>query len=187
MIDRSKTRASGLLRGLAASILVLLSLTGCGYTLVGRASNLPEDIQDVYIEPLRNDTARAQVEQILTQAITDEMLTRRRFNVVNDTSEADAVLGGSVLSLTTRSLEFDPDGLASSLEVTITADISFSRVPTAGQEEGEVVWSNARYVFRQSYEVLDGGLDYQNRETIALEEVSDRFARTLVTDLLEGF
>jgi outer membrane lipopolysaccharide assembly protein LptE/RlpB len=170
-----------------AAVLALLILTGCGYALVGRASNLPEDVRDVYIEPLRNDTPRSQIEQILTQAITDEMLTRRRFNLVNDAASADAVLKGAVVSLSTRSLEFDTDGLASNLEVTITANMTFQRVPSGGQEEGEVLWSNARYVFRQSYEVLGGGLDYQNRENIALEEVSDRFARTLVTDLLEGF
>jgi len=67
----------------AALGLLLLTLTGCGYALVGRASsNVPEDVREVYIRPLENQTQRTQVEQALTRAIADEMVTRNRFSVV---------------------------------------------------------------------------------------------------------
>ena len=62
--------------------LALAALAGCGYALVGRGSNLPEDVREVYIAPLENRTQRSQVEQVLTRAIADEMVTRRRFAVV---------------------------------------------------------------------------------------------------------
>ncbi len=172
----------------AISILAFgLVVTGCGYTLVGRASNLPEDIQRVHVESLRNSTARPQVEQILTNAISAELLTRRRFKVVNSAEEADAILRGTVLSFTVRPIAFDAQGLAQSLEISIAADMKLQRRPGPTGEEGEVVWSNSRYVFREDYLLEEEGVAFFDRENIAIEETSKRFAETLLTDLLEGF
>lgn len=171
------------------TLIVLLSsvvlLSGCGYTLVGLASNIPEDIEKIYVEPLRNSTTRPQVEQILTRAITDELLTRRRYEIVNSADQADAVLSGNVLSFNVRPVAFDTQGLADAFEVAIATDMVFAR---PGGGEDAVIWSNSRYVFRQDYTLDEGGTaEYFDRENIAIESTSERFAETLVTDLLEGF
>lgn len=186
------THVSRRLRRGAAWPLLLVSLvvsTGCGYNLVGRASNIPEDIRSVYVRTLENSTQRTQVEQILTQAIIDELVTRRRFEVVNEEAGADAVLRGTVVEFRVRPLTFDSSGLADNFEITITADMAFQRTPTGGQraEDAEVVWSNSRYLFRQDYPLDQAGVNYFDRENLAIEETSERFAETLVTDLLEGF
>ena len=164
-----------------------LALTGCGYHLAGRASNLPEDIKSIYVQTLVNETPRSQVEQILTQALSDELLTRRRFEVVNSATEADAILSGKVKSFAVRPLTFDADGLADNFEITITADMKFARPLRAGESEEQIVWSNARYVFREDYPLEDASATYFDRENLAIEETSVQFAETMVTDLLEGF
>ena len=170
-----------------AAALAALAVAGCGYSLAGKASNIPEDIREVYVEPLENATSRSQVDQILTQAILDELVTRRRFSLVNQQAEADAILRGEVLEFSVRPLAFDSDGLANNFEITIAADMKFQRVPSGLDDEGEVVWSNARYVFREDYPLEDDGASYFDRENLAIEETSVRFAETMVTDLLEGF
>lgn len=164
---------------------VMLLTAGCGYNLVGRASNIPEDIRKIFVEPLANSTSRAQVEQILTRAISDELLTRRRYEIVNSAAEADAILRGNVLSFLVRPVTFDTDGLATSFEVVISADMKFQRA--AAGEEGDVIWSNSRYQFRQDYPLEEEQTAYFDRENIAIESTSEQFAKTLVTDLLEGF
>ena len=175
--------------GFLVAVLSAAALTaGCGYSLVGRASTIPSDVRTVYIEPLVNSTQRAQVEQILTQAISDEMITRRRnFTVVSDRQGADAVLRGTVVSFGVRALTFDADGLANNFEITITADMRFERPPMPGEDEGEQIWSSSRYFFREDYPLEDDGAAYFDRENLAIEETSVRFAESLVTDLLEGF
>ncbi len=178
--------------GLGPWVLALTGLTailcgGCGYTLAGRASNLPEDVRRIYVETLENETPRAEVEQILTQAISDELVTRRRFNIVNSAGDADAILRGKVLSFSVRPLTFDDDGLATNFEIAITAEMIFRRHPTLDGEEGEVLWSNSRYVFREDYPLEEESVPYFDRENLAIEETSTRFAETMVTDLLEGF
>ena len=83
----------GLWSLLAAALVA--PTVGCGYALVGQGSNIPDDIQRVYLEPLVNSTPRLELDQILTQAVLDELVTRRRFNMVRGPSEADAILRGT--------------------------------------------------------------------------------------------
>lgn len=177
-------RFSLLFLGLVAASLVSW---GCGYALVGRASNIPEDVRTVYVEPLENRTSRQQVEQILTQAILDEMVTRRRFEVVNSAEQADAILRGIVTSFEVRPVTFDAAGLADNFEIRIDADMRFERPPRGGAVDPEVIWKNSRYRFREDYPLEQAGISYFDRETLAIEETSEAFAETLVTDILEGF
>lgn len=157
---------------------------GCGYALVGKGSNIPEDVRDVYIQPFENQTQRTQAEQFITDAIADEMVTRQRFAVVSSSREADAVLTGTVVGFGVTPVTFDAQGRATEYEISITARVAFRRSGT----DGEVLWSNDRYLFRENYPVVDvNQADYFDREDLALEEASQRFAETMVSDLLEGF
>jgi len=155
---------------------------GCGYALVGRASNVPADVTRVYVAPLENRTPRSQADQFLTRAIADELVTRQRFQVLSSAEGADAVLSGAVTAFGVTPVAFDGEGRATEYEISITASMAFERVP-----EEEVLWANDRYVFRQSYPVDISAIDYFDQEDLALEEAAERFAETMVADLLEGF
>lgn len=174
-------------RRLLAACLLLGTLAGCGYSLVGRGSNLPEDIRQVYVQPMENRTNRSQVEQILTQSILSELVTRRRFEIVNSADDADAILRGAVVGFNVRPVTFDSTGLGNSYEIEITADMRFERPLQGGETEPETIWKNSRYVFRQDYPLEEGDPDYFDRENVAIEETAEEFAKTLVTDILEGF
>lgn len=172
---------------LALLVAAACLLGGCGYSLVGKGSNLPADIQAVFVQPLENETKRSQVEQILTEAMINELVTRRRFEILNSPEGADAILRGTVTDFTVRPVSFDSDGLANSFEVLITADMKFERPPEGGDTEPETIWSNSRYLFRQDYPLEEDSVDYFDRENLAIEETAEEFAQTLVTDILEGF
>lgn len=166
-----------------AWLLIVAALAaGCGYGLVGRTSSLPEDIQDVYVQPLGNRTTRSQVDLLLTQAIGDEFVKRRRFNLISDSRQADAVLTGVVTGFTERPVTFGGEGRGSEYEIQITADMSFSR---PGAEEP--LWVRNGYRFRETYEIDVSAADYFDRSDQAIEEVAEKFAEVIVIDLLEGF
>jgi outer membrane lipopolysaccharide assembly protein LptE/RlpB len=165
-----------------AGALLLLVLSGCGYALVGRGSNVPEDVREVYLQPFENRTQRTQVEQFLTRAIADELVTRQRFAVVGGTEGADAVISGSVVGFNAIPVTFDPTGRATEYEIAITAQIAFKRT---GSEQ--VLWSTDNYTFRESYPIDPSDADYFDREDEAIEDASRRMAETVVSDLLEGF
>ncbi len=176
--------------GYAATVPALaaaLALGGCGYTLVGKASNIPEDIRSVFLQPFENRTGRVEVEQFLTQAIADELVTRPRFDLVATEAEADALIRGTVTGFRVAPITFTSDGRAQEYELAIVVDVSFRRVPSPAAEEGEVIWANDRYQFKESYEVESADSDFFDRENLAIEDSAERFADTMVTDLLEGF
>ena len=174
-------------RALISLVLALVAAAGqigCGYALVGRGSNIPDDVRGVYLRPFENETRRAEVEQFLTQAIADELLTRRRFSLVPTVIEADAVLSGAVSQFRVQPVAFDRDGRATEYEITIEARVRFHR-PNAPEDVS--LWSSDRYIFRQNYEVELESSNFIDQENIAIERTSLFFAETMVSDLLEGF
>jgi len=180
MMTRMMMKRTILSGALAA---LLLALTGCGYALVGRGSNIPEDVKSVYLQPLENRTQRQQVEQSLTRAIADELVTRQRFAVVSSEAQANAEIIGAVTGFGVTPVTFDQTGRATEYELAITAQITFKRVGN----EGKVIWKSDRYTFRESYPVPTTGTAYLDLEDATIQRASQRFAQTLVTDLLEGF
>ncbi len=170
------------MKRLAAVALVSVLLSGCGYALVGRTSTLPEDIRKIYVEALENTTRRSQLEQILARAIADEFVTRRRFEVVSNRSEADGILSGTVNSFSVRPVTFSAGGRATEYEIVIGAQMVFTRAAT-----DEVLWKQDRYYFRELYEADVSEENFFSRQDVAIEEVAVKFAQTLVIDLLEGF
>jgi len=179
------------LRTAALSAVPLLCVTllasGCGYALVGRASNLPDDVRAVYVQPLDNRTARSQVDQFLTRSIADELVTRQRFQVLSSPSGSDATISGAVTGFSVTPVAFDDQGRATEYEIVIRAAMEFRRAPQGGEEEGRVLWSNSSYLFRQNYPLDLSDLEYFDREDLALQEAAKSFAETMVSDLLEGF
>lgn len=164
-------------------LLVLVGLPGCGYRLVGTASNIPDTIRVVRLEPLENRTSRVQVEQILTRALADELVTRRRFEVLTgEEGAADAVISGGVSNFNVRPVSYDGQGRATEYEILITVQVQFRQL-----DPERVLWENDRYQFRDSYRLEASELGYFDRETPAIEATATKFAETMVTDLLEGF
>jgi outer membrane lipopolysaccharide assembly protein LptE/RlpB len=176
------TRALAALAGAGALLALLAALGGCGYALVGRGTNIPEDVRKVYLSPLENRTQRQQVDQYVTEAVAEELVKRRRFDVVSDRGEADADLSGAVMAFGLTPISFDDQGRATEYELSITAQVLFRRVPG-----DEVLWRAENYLFRENYEVELGEGGFLDREEQAIRDAAGRFAETMVSDLLEGF
>ena len=170
-----------LVRGLL--IVALVPTLACGYALVGKGSSIPEDVRNVIVSPLVNETPRNLVDQRLTAAVTDEMVVRQRFTVVNSLDTADARLSGAVTRFRVIPVEFNSAGVAVRYQISIGARIDFSRT---GQEE-EVIWSSDHYSFREDYIVDAASEDFFNLEDLAIDFVAVEFAKTLITDLQSGF
>lgn len=158
------------------------SLVACGYSLVGQGTNVPEDVRTVFLSPFENRTQRQQVDQFVTEAIAEELVTRRRFDVVGSREGADADLSGAVVAFGLTPITFDGQGRATEYELSITARVLFRRVPG-----DEVIWRADQYLFRETYRVDLGEAGFLDREEEAIRDAAASFAETMVSDLLEGF
>jgi outer membrane lipopolysaccharide assembly protein LptE/RlpB len=168
----------------ARLLLAILAVgaLGCGYSLVGKGSTLPPEVQKVYLKAFENSTERVRVDQILTQAVADELVNRQSFEVVNSAEGADAEIVGTVVSFAVTPVTFDADRRATEYEITITASVQLHQF-----SPDRILWKNDRYQFRDSYQLEASELGFLDRETPAISATAKKFAETMVSDLLEGF
>ncbi|HYI11126.1 MAG TPA: LPS assembly lipoprotein LptE [Thermoanaerobaculia bacterium] len=169
-----------------ALLLVVLTgtlvLQGCGYALVGRSNFLDPSIRTIEVPAFINRTTRVELEQRVTQAVSEEFVSRGRLRLVNDRNAAHVVLRGSIDTFNIFPVAFD-EGRATRYQISITAAIEL----LDHRNEDKVLWKNDQYRFTENYEVNLGTTDAFDQETRAIQEIAVRFAEGLVTNLLEGF
>jgi len=185
---KSNSRFSCSLRLQRISILPMLTLillfsAACGYHTAGHAVILPANVHTIAIPAFVNRTQTYKIEQRLTAAVVQEMVTRTRYHILNDASDsADATLRGTVISTSTSPLTYDSQtGRASSALVVVTVRVTLT------DRQGKVLYENPSYLFRDEYQVSRELSSFFEEDSPALERLSREFARTLVSNVLEGF
>jgi outer membrane lipopolysaccharide assembly protein LptE/RlpB len=164
--------------------LLLLTTAGCGYHTSGHAVTLPADIKTIAIPAFKNQTNTYRVEQMLTASVVREFTTRTHYHILNDSSEAaDATLHGTVLSTSASPLTYNSTtGQAASVLIVVSM-----RVSLADDRKGKTLYQNPSYVFRQQYEVSQDLASFFEEDSPAFRRLSQDFARTLVSNILEDF
>jgi len=168
------------------ALLAALATGGCGYRLVGTGNTgvIPKHLQKLHISPFVNQTGRAELDQRLTEEVTQEWVRRGRFQLVSNADQADVVLSGTVTTANLSPVRFDDRGRATEYQLSVAADVQF--VDRTG-EKPVVMWRDQRFTRVISYEVDAALADYFDREVQAMERLAREFARGLVVTILEGF
>ena len=163
--------------------MLLLLATGSGYHTAGHAVQLPENVKTIAIPAFVNQTKTYRIEQMLTASVVHEFTTRTHYHLLNDPSEAaDATLRGTVIATSATPLAYDTStGRAASVLVVVNARV------TLADRQGKVLYENPAYIFREQYEVSQDLNSFFEEDTPALRRLSQDFARTLVSNILEGF
>ncbi|MSO82454.1 MAG: hypothetical protein EXQ53_04055 [Acidobacteria bacterium] len=168
--------------------VLALACSGCGYSLAGRGSFLPDYIRVVGIPQLINGSTFFQVEQTLTEKIRAEFIGRGRYTVIPAPEGADAVVTGAVTSVTVQPVGFTELQLASRYLFTLTMRVEFTDVRTS-----KVLWSNSALTFREEYELTTRsntaleGATFLSQERSSFDRIADDVARTVVTAIVEAF
>ena len=178
-----------LVSGNQSSVLPILLLSfvllcqGCGYHTAGHAAQLPESIQTIAVPAFKNETLTYRIGQTLTASVVREFTTRTRYHIVSDAGDdADATLRGTVLSTVASPLTYDTaTGRAASVLVVVSMRVSLT------DRQGKVLYQNPAYLFREQYEVSQDLASFFEEDSPAFRRLSQDFARTLVSNVLEGF
>jgi outer membrane lipopolysaccharide assembly protein LptE/RlpB len=165
-----------------ASVLLLVT-AGCGYHTGGHTTQLPGNIKTIAIPGFVNVTRTYRVEQIFTAAVVQEFLTRTQYTVVNnDAGPSDAILRGTILSTSSVPATYDSrTGRAASIAVAVYAKVTLTA------RDGRVLYDNPFYVFKDQYQLSNDLSTFFEEDTPSLQRMSRDFARTLVSNILEGF
>ncbi|NUR54060.1 MAG: LptE family protein [Acidobacteria bacterium] len=168
-------------------IAALLLQTGCGYSLAGRGSFLPAYIHRIGIPQFTNQTAVFDVERRITERVKTEFVGRGKYVVVPDATGVDAVLSGTIASITLSPAAFNDQNQATRYVLTLTANVEFKDL-----KANKVLWSNPSMQYREEFDVTTGTstLDptaFFGQDVNALDRITAEFARAVVSAILEAF
>jgi outer membrane lipopolysaccharide assembly protein LptE/RlpB len=172
-------------RALASAVLsaTLVAMSSCGYHTAGHAVTVPQNVKVLAIPGFVNQSQTFRIEQALTQAVVHEFTTRTHYQIVNQSSDAaDATLRGTVLTTSASPLTYDSKtGRAESVLVVVSMKVSLL------DRDGKVLYQNPSYLFREQYQVSQELASFFEEDSPALGRLSRDFAKTLVSNVLEGF
>jgi TolB-like protein len=164
-----------------AGVLLLVcasAFPGCGYTLSGKNTFLPERIRVIMVAPFENRTQRPEIEQRVTEEVARELSKRGRYKVVSAREGADALLEGAITEYRSTPVQLNAQGRATRLETVVTLQATLRDVSSE-----TVLWSQSGLVFREQYDVQAEVLE----ENLALDQIAQGAAAALVNSMFEGF
>jgi hypothetical protein len=173
-----------------AALVVLagsLASAGCGYSLAGRGSFLPEYIRNIGVPAFTNSTPVFDVDRRVTEKVRTELSGRGKYKVFPTAAGNDAVLTGEITSITVIPILFNQNQQASRYALVMSAKVEFQDL-----KSGKVLWSNPALQFREEFEPATAGTigdatAFFGQDVNALDRMSTEFARSVVSALLEAF
>jgi outer membrane lipopolysaccharide assembly protein LptE/RlpB len=161
--------------------LATLLCLECGYHLRGTGSSLPSHIKKVSIPMFKNRTTRYELDVKLTRSVIDEFVARGVVEVTGDEGAGDAALLGEIISFRANPIGFTGEATADKYNIIVVAKIILRDLA-----KRKVIYSNPNFVYQEEYEVPEG-TDFETVETEAVDKIAEKFARSVVITILEGF
>ena len=166
-----------------ALCLILFALTCCGYHVAGTTDVLPKNVKTIAVPAFGNITTRYKISDLLAAAITREFISRTRYQVVSDPSQADAVLSGSVVNFISYPTIFDSKtGRAAGVQAIVMMQLSLRDRAT-----NAVLFDRPHMEFRQNYEISVDPQAYFDESEVGMDRLSRDVARSVVSAVLANF
>ena len=162
--------------------------TGCGYSLAGRGSFLPDHIKTIGVPSFINMSAQPGVAEIFTEKVIEEFASRGKYVIKPEAAGVDAVLSGTVMSFTIA-----PETLSGGVDQSSANEASrYSMVVRARVEfkdllDDSMIWEDGNLTFRESWEIGDNPDQFFDQQGLAVERAAEEFAKALVSRILEAF
>ncbi|MBI5086293.1 MAG: hypothetical protein HZB13_17060, partial [Acidobacteria bacterium] len=161
----------------------VVSLSGCGYHVGGKADLLPSTIHTICVPAFANVTSRYKLTEALPSAMSREFLSRTRYRVVADPNQSDAILRGTVTNVLTAPTIMDQKtGRAAGVQISV-----FMNLALYERASGKILWERQGMEVRQRYEVAVDQEQFFDESSIALQRLCGEVARQVVSMILEAF
>ncbi len=165
------------------TLAAMLFTGACGYHVSGHSDLMPASIKTIAIPAFGNATIRYRLTDRLPEAITREFISRTRYQIVNDTNQADAVLRGTVSNYVSYPTILDQNtGRASTVQVIVVMSVTLTERAT-----GKVLYTRPVFDWKQQYEISTDPRAFVDESAVALDRLSRDVARMLVSGILENF
>lgn len=172
------------MRLLSSALLVAaLWLTGCGYHVANGTGSLPKGISTISVPAFASAVDQYNLGDQMASAIAREFTTRTRYQVIPSQSDADAILNGSIRSVSPIPTVSDPaTGRATIVSVLIVMDITLRERAT-----GRTLFSRQNFSVREYYQIADDPHQTFIESGPAFKRVSRNVARDVVASIMDNF
>ncbi len=165
-----------------ALLALSLLLTSCGYHVGSQGNLLPKDLRTIAVVPWGNATSQYKLSTFMAEAISRELISRTRYNVVSDPNTADATLSGAIANMFTSASVYDPvSGRGTGAQIMVQVQVKLMG------KDGKVLFFRPNLEFRDRYEIAVDPRQYIDESQATLERISKDMARTVVSSILESF
>jgi outer membrane lipopolysaccharide assembly protein LptE/RlpB len=164
-------------------IALALAVTGCGYHAGPQATSvLPKTIHTIAIPQFTNVSVQYKLASYMSEAVTREFITRTRYAVVADPTQADATLQGAIVNLTSGATVSDPTtGRGAGAQITVQVQVKLVA------KDGKVLFQRPNFQFQDRYEISIAPGQYIDESQAAMSRLSRDLARDVVSAVLENF
>lgn len=168
-------------KGLAA-IAAFVLLSSCGYHVAGKANLLPQTLHTIAIPGFGNVTTTYKLTDQLSAAMSREILSRTKYQVVSDARSADARLTGTIVQIATFPTVYDPVTFrAANIEVHVQINVNLT------DRNGKVLFDRRNMEIRERYEVSVDPKVYFDESEVAMQRLAKDVARSVISAILENF
>jgi outer membrane lipopolysaccharide assembly protein LptE/RlpB len=165
------------------TLLIITTLTGCGYHQAGSATHIPATVRTLAVPIFATNVTAYHTEMAFTQATVRELNTRTKYRILDsDSDSADATLHGTILTQTVAPLTYDATtGQSSSYLVSITAKVLLTA------HDGHVLYRNDSILYREQFQSTQDLSGFIQEDGYAVRRIAREFAQAIVSDMLESF
>ena len=162
-------------------IAAVILLSACGYHFAG-SGKFPGGVKRIFIDMLQNRSSDTGVESTFTNNLIYEFTRRREAAVAEDRAAADAILSGTIVSLSVDNVSRASISTALERQVTGVLNLRLESL------DGSVLWASGNIVERKSYLVVDGNKTATDQnKSDAIAELSRRLAEAAFSRLTDNF
>lgn len=153
---------------LTSIVLLVLMLSGCGYSFSGMSKSAYPTIQTVFVDTFTNKTSEANLDVILRTAFSNEIVRNGHFKLTSNRGEADAIFRGSILNLQVAPLAYKVGSLSAEDRITVILELFFDE-----RVSGRNLWTNGSFIGTGDYRVTAVGATEINRRNSLIKLAGD--------------
>ncbi len=158
----------------AVLMCAFLCAAGCG--VYEPVEIIPDHLQSIRIEPVRNETSQIGISSDLTQELIDEFIREGRFTVTSS-PDADAILYTTVASYSQIPLSYDENFVVQEYKIAMVANLRF-----IDNVEKLTLWQEKREGFSGG---IEAWVNYSVSPEVGITETEEEARERLIENLAQ--
>jgi outer membrane lipopolysaccharide assembly protein LptE/RlpB len=161
-------------------IIIAALCEACGYRLAEQRG-FPGETERLFVNVLENETQETGVENIITEALLNELTLRKTHHLANGLTDADVIMSGVVRHVDIRTVSTRKSTVADERRVIVSIELKLTR------SDGRMTWA-AREItdFEEYFVDFNPEITDANRQK-AIRILSKRMAERVVNRFSDDF